>query len=210
MSNDPISSIDPLGLLAYVCGVPGNNPCDFFGPGGGAGGGGVHLSMLMLSPEEGGGGGGAPKKPCTLSISVPSNIAQASKDEAQKIYNNAGINLKFVNSGKSADYVVQDTILPRGVLGVAPPESPNLALVDTQQIFGMGVGNGMVPTAIGRIFSHELGHQILNEAHSATGLMMTGIDHGNTAYYGDLGGWYLFTDAQKQKIQKKCNELHKK
>ena len=199
-------SPDPAGLEAadpsspqswnrYAYAV--NNPCSLIDP-------------LGLRPT------------CTLTLSFFSqsanDVAQNTKTAIQQIYNNAGVNINFVD-GKSdlvanLDFTLQGSVVGHNLGFMSEVDATKLESIGRQE----GATQSQIDTAVGVDAAHEMGHFLVPCTHGGflncgnlggdVGLMRPG-----SLWNKQLSAWdphnskYKFTRQQKDAIKKRCKDL---
>lgn len=158
-----------------------------------------------------------PQMPCSVTANV-GNVAQATMDAIQAIYNNAGVGVNFVNGPAQLTVINSGFGVPTG----APANGINFGTVsyvagDVITLAGWYFGDtqSQIDTGIGTVMAHEMGHYMAGCMHvglfSCTpgGLMNPGGIHSpNPADWNPQAQDYQFNDAQKQAVQKQCLKLN--
>jgi hypothetical protein len=151
-------------------------------------------------------------KACTLTSDKNADLSNVTTETIQQIFKDALGNFQWASSNANM-HAQFSTPLPRGVLR-NDPNFDNTILVDSSQIGAvaaqLSLGLWNVQHALGVITTHEYGHFLLQQGHSATGIMRVGTETGTLAFYRDIGGVLLFTPGQKSIIKTRCLQLNKK
>lgn len=153
--------------------------------------------------------------PCTLKIGLNGQtLLPNTRQTIENIYKDAGIDVTFVDGGSGTVDVFQYKFLGYlglGTLGFNPPGS-NYALTDNNVIGSMANAvHGSYELALGVVISHEIGHA-LGQPHGREGIMRQGNDHGNDAFFMNMGGAQNFTRAEAASMRQKlgCQNKPKK
>ena len=128
---------------------------------------------------------------------VPDETLTAAQETARRIYEAAGVRLIWVDAGSpkpdvpaalhltlslpsraGEERLLADKRIRKTVLGVAPPETARV-YVFPARISRLAASAGKpYDTVLGRVFAHEIGHQLLpGQGHSETGIMQAKLDY---------------------------------
>lgn len=149
---------------------------------------------------------------CTMRIALGQELGGEAKAEIERIFDMAGVDVKFVRGSDPADFLVlQNVDLPDGVSGYAPEQGYTVLIDNAEFSFQakiVGLTRRVSPTqeakALGRLVTHEVGHK-LGLDHSTVGIMRPG-ERARFDIFFDLNpSGSLFTEEQARAIRDRCD-----